>query len=837
VKKTKIRDTEHGTYDGWTADQLRKRLVEKGLKKGGVIADLKERLKACDESEKIVQMEKDLISQRPPCENCSDMEEVLVIGPAYYECETCDNQKLCKSCYDAHKKTKVTRYHDILPLGCFRKEPLQKLAETDCNLQLIEKSFSILDLSNEEHIESSENNNNASDTNSDLQVLHIGEESANISKNKTVTNSPNCIVCKAYLVGSHKCCLCGGNVHVFCGQGIGEEGFGQLVQCFNCIKPSAPPSLSDLLAQYFTENNLPFKLRSRNRSDGNCWYEAIVDQVVLHGIEDMPVTHDTMRKAVCKALLTLPQNKSWIKHLFGGKKKNFVDFVQKHRRSGEWTDDKGLICQATALMLKRNIHIVGTANKGQSVSYTKLDSVAEADNFKPLNVGYYQDQHYHSIEKVDVSMEDNTKTVDIDAIVSQKIATDNMKDNQCIPIKSSSAIIQTDAPSVIHRKHPRCSISQKDVNDENNAQDMAIEVESPIIIPRIKLAERMKRLKNRSKNVAERMLTNNDSKLTSGESIEVDNTESLEETAHHSFNVAEIILTNCDTNNVSKLTSEKCIESVDETDDQSFYVAERILTNCDNNDVSKLTHTVTTGESIEADTPEDSSVETAGASTENYSNKENPIDDYNKDSTQTSADKTGEDPGNEECENDTADVNDNTDKKERYRKKGSLIVPDFFKQETVAESGGSWTKSRNGGDIYCHSGHGYHVNKGHVTARGEQVLYLTCINTMKGCKGRKLGKNKITDGKLFDPNHENHICEPDPIINELLEAANKVRLEALQTYKQPATIVSEVLSKMSDEARAWTEGPIRWTKMIHYHRQKVRGSMAKSISSFELPLD
>ena len=401
MKKTKIRDTEHGTYDGWTADQLRKRLVEKGLKKGGVIADLKERLKACDESEKIVQMEKDLISQRPPCENCSDMEEVLVIGPAYYECETCDNQKLCKSCYDAHKKTKVTRYHDILPLGCFRKEPLQKLAETDCNLQLIEKSFSILDLSNEEHIESSENNNNASDTNSDLQVLHIGEESANISKNKTVTNSPNCIVCKAYLVGSHKCCLCGGNVHVFCGQGIGEEGFGQLVQCFNCIKPSAPPSLSDLLAQYFTENNLPFKLRSRNRSDGNCWYEAIVDQVVLHGIEDMPVTHDTMRKAVCKALLTLPQNKSWIKHLFGGKKKNFVDFVQKHRRSGEWTDDKGLICQATALMLKRNIHIVGTANKGQSVSYTKLDSVAEADNFKPLNVGYYQDKHYQSLEKID----------------------------------------------------------------------------------------------------------------------------------------------------------------------------------------------------------------------------------------------------------------------------------------------------------------------------------------------------------------------------------------------------------------------------------------------------
>lgn len=108
-----------------------------------------------------------------------------------------------------------------------------------------------------------------------------------------------------------------------------------------------------------------------------------------------------MRKAVCDAMLKLPQTKSWIKYMFNGKKKNFRKFVRKHRRDGEWTDSRGLLCQASALLVRRNIHIVGTANMDQKVCYTKLESVSGAEKFAPLTVGYYQDKHYQSLQKIE----------------------------------------------------------------------------------------------------------------------------------------------------------------------------------------------------------------------------------------------------------------------------------------------------------------------------------------------------------------------------------------------------------------------------------------------------
>ena len=57
------------------------------------------------------------------------------------------------------------------------------------------------------------------------------------------------------------------------------------------------------------------------------------------------------------------------------------------------------MCQARALFLERNIHLVGTANIGQGVAFTKLESVEEANEFPPFTVGYYQDRHYQSLQE------------------------------------------------------------------------------------------------------------------------------------------------------------------------------------------------------------------------------------------------------------------------------------------------------------------------------------------------------------------------------------------------------------------------------------------------------
>ena len=46
----------------------------------------------------------------------------------------------------------------------------------------------------------------------------------------------HCPVCRqSPFSGGHQCTLCRKYVHRFCGNGVGEENFGQKVNCFNCV--------------------------------------------------------------------------------------------------------------------------------------------------------------------------------------------------------------------------------------------------------------------------------------------------------------------------------------------------------------------------------------------------------------------------------------------------------------------------------------------------------------------------------------------------------------------------------------------------------------------------
>ena len=43
-----------------------------------------------------------------------------------------------------------------------------------------------------------------------------------------------CPVCKESVGSAHKCPYCSKNIHVFCGRGIGNEGYGQKIICPDC---------------------------------------------------------------------------------------------------------------------------------------------------------------------------------------------------------------------------------------------------------------------------------------------------------------------------------------------------------------------------------------------------------------------------------------------------------------------------------------------------------------------------------------------------------------------------------------------------------------------------
>ena len=112
----------------------------------------------------------------------------------------------------------------------------------------------------------------------------------------------------------------------------------------------------DPLLQHIEASGLPLRLRRTTVMDGNCWYDAAADQVLLYQIPDRPGDHHQLRLEVCRSLRHLPQASTWVENLFSNSKKKFSKFIARHRRPGTWTDNLGIMCQATALYLGKVTH-------------------------------------------------------------------------------------------------------------------------------------------------------------------------------------------------------------------------------------------------------------------------------------------------------------------------------------------------------------------------------------------------------------------------------------------------------------------------------------------------
>ena len=145
----------------------------------------------------------------------------------------------------------------------------------------------------------------------------------------------------------------------------------------------------DVLDEHIKVHKLPLVKSLVTPSDGNCWYSAVCDQIRLTNIHGKPNTPDSLRKTICDVIPSFPQAQFWITKLFHGQS-GFRKFLTHHKKNGEWTNDDGVMCQATALYLERNINIVGTANTGSGDGFTKLEGGGRADMFPPIYIGYYQ---------------------------------------------------------------------------------------------------------------------------------------------------------------------------------------------------------------------------------------------------------------------------------------------------------------------------------------------------------------------------------------------------------------------------------------------------------------
>ena len=108
--------------------------------------------------------------------------------------------------------------------------------------------------------------------------------------------------------------------------------------------------------------------------DGNCWYDAAADQVVLYQIPDRPGDHHQLRLEVCRSLRHLPQTSTWVENFFRNSKKRFSKFIAAEQEFNTYTYGiKGNIDSTLVMKDKEGVDLVTAleikTGKHHSVSY------------------------------------------------------------------------------------------------------------------------------------------------------------------------------------------------------------------------------------------------------------------------------------------------------------------------------------------------------------------------------------------------------------------------------------------------------------------------------------
>ena len=133
-------------------------------------------------------------------------------------------------------------------------------------------------------------------------------------------------------------------------------------------------------------------------ADGNCWWHAVGDQIKLFGLEEQfPSDGKTLRKFVIEKMKNLEQADQWKETLVkipGG----FEKFLDYYSKDGVWTDEYGILCAATSLVIGIPIRIFGTNHNENDKGYIYAGQSASASsNDYIFNIGHYYDKHYQSL--------------------------------------------------------------------------------------------------------------------------------------------------------------------------------------------------------------------------------------------------------------------------------------------------------------------------------------------------------------------------------------------------------------------------------------------------------
>jgi len=155
--------------------------------------------------------------------------------------------------------------------------------------------------------------------------------------------------------------------------------------------------------KFMKETGLNLKAFPPTKGDGNCWFRAISDQVVIQNIPDKAKNHRALRLEVCDHVKMLPEDirETTIAIVFNGKKRGLSEMVARQRKAGQWVDNTGIMVLTTAHYLARNIHLYSyrseTRDNTRLYSLTKIEAGPGAEKCPPVTVFFY-DKHYQTLQ-------------------------------------------------------------------------------------------------------------------------------------------------------------------------------------------------------------------------------------------------------------------------------------------------------------------------------------------------------------------------------------------------------------------------------------------------------
>ena len=163
--------------------------------------------------------------------------------------------------------------------------------------------------------------------------------------------------------------------------------------------------------KFMKETGLNLKAFPPTKGDGNCWFRAIADQVVIQNIPDKARNHRALRLEVCDHVKMLPEDirETTIAIVFNGKKRGLSELVARQRRAGQWVDNTGIMVLTTAHYLVRNIHLYSypseTGDNARPYSLTRIEAGPGAEDHSPVTVFFY-DKHYQTLQPDNTSQEE-----------------------------------------------------------------------------------------------------------------------------------------------------------------------------------------------------------------------------------------------------------------------------------------------------------------------------------------------------------------------------------------------------------------------------------------------